>query len=257
MNAVNVPMDSRLRQPSDPDLAPGEASEASLRAGDRLRQLSRLNLGIAHDIRNPLNTILLNLELLRESLERDPESAARERRGKYVRVIREELHRMHAMVESLLEHTRNDDEPKGPCDMRALLADLQLLVQAHCRRDRIELRCTLPAGAVHVEGHPGELRWALLPLVLDAADALAGGGALDVALETRDGLALITLRTTVAGANGDPRPRDEEAVAAAGAVIRRHGGRFSRAEGPGPDPRFAIELPLSPSPTRGMTCSSQ
>jgi len=234
------------------------ARDDAFRAGLHLFQLGRLNGAIAHDIRNPLNTIQLNLELLRESLERDPESVARERRSKYVRVIKEELHRMHSMVESLLNQTRVGDGRAEPCDLRALLEELQVLVQAHCRRAQVTFRVTAPGTEVAVTGRADDLRWALLPLVLDSVDALPEGGGVHVTLETHDGQAAIAFQATPpAGAPDKPLTRDESALAAARAVVDGHGGRFQRSDRSGPDPRFRIELPLAESPHRGTTCCSQ
>jgi signal transduction histidine kinase len=229
---------------------------AALRLGAHLRQLSRLNAAMSHDIRGPLNTVMLNLELLKESMRDEPATDQRERRGRYLRVLRDELERVRGMIETLLIQTRLSDGTIGPFDLRLVLRDLETLVRPYSRKSRVMLALELPAAEVCVSGSEDEIRQALLPLVLGALDAAPIGGTLALALTRADGAAIVScaprdaelaFANEVDGAASPAGVSEGRAMRAARALIDAHGGRLrlSRASAMGTSPRFELALPLT------------
>jgi len=266
--AVAVAVAVRLRRDRRPDVPPGlgEAEEvgADLRLGVHLHHLSRLNAALAHDIRGPLNTMVLNLELLRESIEHETAAGTQEQRRGYVRILREELKTVHRMIETLLVQTRMSEGVVAPLDLRTVVHELGSLIQPHCHSARVTLEVSVPALEIPIEGNRDELRQALLPLVMDALDALPPGGALRLSLVADQRLATIAI--AIPGQEPLPGPspailgepatsRSDRAQRAARSVIDAHRGRLASPARPNTGLCFEIELPLEASHNGGTTCS--
>ena len=227
--------------------------EADLRLAGYLRALSRVNVATAHDIRGPLNAMVLNLELLEVALTRDPESDIGVRRDRYVGVIREEVKRLHHMIESFLTQTRLTDDTIEPFDLRLVVRDLEALLDPHCRRNYVRIGISVPDAAATIVGSRDALKQATLPLVIHVVDCLPGGGELHLSLESGERAAILTVAGTRSDsphelADGTPPTRTAQEADAGVAMIRSvvtaHGGQFRIPPGQ-PMIRYEIELPLS------------
>jgi signal transduction histidine kinase len=227
------------------------------RLGLQLYQLSRLNAAMAHDIRGPLGAVTLNLELLKDSVERDPGSAARERRLGLLRVVREDLKRLHEMIEALLSQTRLSAGASDSFDLRDVLSDAQALIRPQCGRVHVQMEVALPPEKVSMQGNGDELRQALLAHMIDALDALPDGGELRVRLTAEQDLATIAVAISGNGtlhrSSAMPAPardasRTARSLRSAQQVIQEQGGRIHTPAESAIGPRFEIELRRAPGP---------
>jgi signal transduction histidine kinase len=116
-----------------------ELTDEQLRAL-RFELVSRLADDIAHEIKNPLNSIVINLEVLRVRIGRQDTDAALERAG----VIEHEARRLHALVDRLLQLLRPERDPATSLALDQLFDELLPLVEARVRMARNEFRqdCT-------------------------------------------------------------------------------------------------------------------
>src|SRR6185437_15228046 len=79
--------------------------ETEVRLATHLRALSLVSFATAHDIRTPLHTIILYLELLRNTLAETPEGERVTRQSRYVEVLASELGHLEIMLEQLIGQT--------------------------------------------------------------------------------------------------------------------------------------------------------
>src|SRR2546422_7711213 len=100
------------------------ALETDVRLAAHLRGLSRVSHATAHDIRTPLHTVVLYLELLRNTLGEAPEVDARARQERYVDVIGSEILRLEKMMETLLSQTRVSEDTMERFDLSETVRDL-------------------------------------------------------------------------------------------------------------------------------------
>lgn len=159
------------------------ALEEDLYAATRFRSLETLYAGAAHDLRGPLNNMIVNLELLKHGLLNPPGSASAEGGGQtqWVDAIQREIHRLNRHVQTMLDLTAaaNEDEP---VDLVEVLGELSRLLRATAKLRRVVLDWTLPDRPVFVYGRRDRLRQMLLNIVLNGFEAMAGGGTLHLAL---------------------------------------------------------------------------
>jgi signal transduction histidine kinase len=126
---------------------------------------------LSHEIRNPLSSIRLNLQMLRRDLE---SGAAPEDGEELVELCLGEVQRLDDVVRTVLDVGRTDVVPPGgTCDAHALLAETVRVLEPKLKEHRIdlELRLGAPASRVTMDGR--QLKSVLLNLLLNSVDALS------------------------------------------------------------------------------------
>ena len=159
------------------DITQRRQTEQTLRASERLNQAGRLSATIAHEIRNPLDTVT-NLVYL---LQHDKNSGAM--MGQYLDMASEELSRITQITGQLLTFHR---EARHPIDVSIseVLESVLTLFAPQIRKCSITVDKRL-ATIARVRGFPGELRQVFSNLVGNAIDAMPNGGRL--LLSVREG----------------------------------------------------------------------
>jgi two-component system, NtrC family, C4-dicarboxylate transport sensor histidine kinase DctB len=143
---------------------------------NRYDVLSRLADDLAHEIKNPLNAVVVNLEVLRRRIEKGATEAALERTG----VIEHEVRRVHRLVEELLQLLRPAKLESGPIAVDAIIDSLSgsLHLQAKAVHVPLDWECE---SSLYAQVHSAPLKFALLNLLNYAIDAEAeAGGAISV-----------------------------------------------------------------------------
>jgi signal transduction histidine kinase len=110
------------------------AAPDQLRA-DRFRLVSGLAGDLAHEIRNPLHSMVINLEVMRRYVQKGAADAALERAG----VLEVELARLHALVDQMLHLLRPEREPAQEQDVSILVLDLVPILRARARAGSFDL----------------------------------------------------------------------------------------------------------------------
>lgn len=155
-----------------------EEALAALAQLEKLEILGELTGGIAHDIRNTLQPILLGFELLERS---HPGAQPVIERG------RRAAHRVRALVQDLLGFARHEEARPVPLDLAALVEEVRPLV-LQAAGSRTTCTFDVEPGAWPVLGEPHRLESALLNLALNARDAMAEGGRLTLEVTNRAGI---------------------------------------------------------------------
>lgn len=139
--------------------------------GRQLERLARLVGGFAHEIKNPLSTIALNLRLMEEELE--PPANAREQRFlKRTERVRREVDRLHGILEGFLGYVRAPQPVYGAVALNALVREVADLVAPELEEQGIGLQLLLTEGLETVEADSRLLHQILLNLVRNAQQAL-------------------------------------------------------------------------------------
>ncbi|TMQ60218.1 MAG: HAMP domain-containing histidine kinase [Candidatus Eisenbacteria bacterium] len=248
----------------DPDLVADDettrALEADLRLAAHLRALSRVSAVTAHDIRTPLHTVILYLELLRNTIEGKSKDDASLRQERYVEVIGSEIRRLERMLDGLLGQTRVTEDSRERFDLADTARDLHSFLDPYCRRSRVQVLLSLPEAPVVVDGNRDSIKHALIHILLTALEGLPDGGELGISLAAGRGKALFTLTGAAPGAQpaildssgGPPQPGRalgvERGLYAARRAVERHGGSIKvRSRGRRGPAGLEIQLPLAPA----------
>lgn len=237
-----------------------EALQSDLREATRFRGISRLYMGAVHDLRSPLNAMVMNLELLRRTFHEtdsiDPELG--ERREHYAGVLTEEIAKLNRFLESLLDLTSPHLEHKHDLDLRAIVEGLQTLIKPQAQKQRILLDFQLPSSPVMVHGYESQLRQAVLNIIVNALDAMPKEGVLEarITINKHGGFADLALCDTGPGIPSSIADRIFDmhfttkntgtgiGLYVARAVVEKHGGRLQLETELGEGACFHLLLPL-------------
>jgi signal transduction histidine kinase len=179
------------------------ASPAPTDYSQRLVALGRLLTGLAHEVKNPLNAMMIHLELLRTKLgrlqpaTRRPAPALAGTAGpaalpappsdtegevlKHAGVIADEIRRLDQVLQGFLKFARPGEMKREPVAVAALLEDVARVVGPQAGGSRIDLRVEPAAGLPAIQGDATMLGQALMNLALNAVQAMPDGGTLRLA----------------------------------------------------------------------------
>jgi two-component system NtrC family sensor kinase len=246
-----------------------ERAQARLMQTEKLSSLGRLSASIAHEINNPLAGILTYARLLLRTLGRDDESqASRERQLQQLRMIERETQRCSTIVRGLLDFARERPLTLLPVDINAAVGEALLLVRNQFGLQDITVDSA--AGDLPpVEADLGQIRQALLNVLINACEAMPGGGTLrvrtraaesgGVTVEVTDtgvGIAPDDLRRVL-----DPFFTTKEMGTGLGlsvvyGIVERHGGALHIDSTVGVGTTVTLTLPASQKPPSETECPS-
>jgi signal transduction histidine kinase len=157
------------------------AEQVSIR-DNKLTLVERLADDLAHEIKNPLHSMVINLEVLRRRIAR-LENSPNEELLRYAGILSTELERVNQRVDLLLRMVRPARDPGEPSSIGEIIEELRDLVQLECERHEVELVLDVPRGLARDAFPRPALRQLVLSLVLQALESLPAGGALRIATE--------------------------------------------------------------------------
>ena len=198
----------------------------------RFGLVRRLADDLAHEFKNPLHALVINLEVMKRRVEKGATAAALERAG----VLEHEVHRLDDLLDALLKLLRPERDVSGPMSFGELWSGLGLLIGLRARLARVEYsEQDLPEDA-YIAVAPDVIRYAVLgasEYVLDAArqnrDAIALAGT------DTDGEIVLTLSTR-GKARKTAGPDELDSLSFAAHLLNQVGGAVetrqnSRADG--------------------------
>jgi signal transduction histidine kinase len=173
-------------------------------------------------------------------------------------MLRRNVERVGGIVRSLLSAARQSPMERRPVDMNAVVEETLMLVGKQMSKDRIQILTTLDPDLPKIRGEPHTLQQVLMNLLVNARDAMPGGGI--VRIETsratgQEGGVRLVVGDTGPGIPADVLPRISEpfyTTKTAGTglglplsynIIREHGGQVEVDSAPGRGTRFIITLP--------------
>jgi signal transduction histidine kinase len=202
----------------------------------RSQVFGRLVAGVAHDIKNPLNAMSLQLALLGDKL--DGVAAAGQAAAGHLGALRDQIGRVNEVLRRLVDVT-DPAAPLGYTDVGELLSDVATLFAYEARRRRIDLSLEAHAGAIRTRCDPARLGRLVLVMYGRAIALTPDGGLFAARAEARNGEAAIVVEHTAGDPDGD-LGYDTEALAAGAAAL---GGRFERTSGEKRVERLTLTVP--------------
>jgi signal transduction histidine kinase/HAMP domain-containing protein len=223
-----------------------------LQMADRLSAISRLTGGVAHEVKNPLNAILMHVELAKMKLAHGDHDL-----GPQMDVISMEILRLDRVVKTFLDFTR-------PVQLHPILTTLQSLVQ-----EISDLATPQAAGAgialtvrqneepIAINGDADLLKQAILNVVVNAIEAMSAGGSLSIQSSVRGDSAEIHIADTGPGIPTEVRDNIYNlyfttkargsgiGLAMTFQIIQLHDGTIDFVSEPGKGTTFFIRLPVA------------
>jgi signal transduction histidine kinase len=230
------------------DCADLRTMEERLVQAERLATIGRFASQIAHEIRNPLSSISLNVELLEDEL-----SASSDEARNLIRSVLKELDRLNDIVSEYLQFSRF---PKPHLKRGHVDEVIRELVQSFKVPEKIRLDLSLIPSSPEVWLDDRLLRQVLENLLRNGAEAIEGEGSLRVETDVTDRFLVIRVRDTGIGIPAEVQPRLFEpffttkahgtglGLATSQQIIFEHNGHLVLESQPGKGSTFSILLPL-------------
>ena len=231
-------------------------SEAPVqRLMDQYTEIARLAGGLAHEIKNPLSTIGLNMELLAEDLD-EPQTPAQRRALKRVEVVRRECQRLQDLLDDFLNYAKVRMMQLEPSDLNHQIEDVLDFFEPEANAAGIEVVRYLDRELPSVMLDREAFRRALLNLLLNAKQAIADGGQIIVRTVAQGGTVAIHLIDTGSGMDDRTASMMFEAffstkpsgsglgLPTTQKIIAGHDGRITVESEVGRGTQFTIELPV-------------
>ena len=172
-----------------------EKLQAALARGDRLAAVGTMAASVAHEVNNPLTTVLGYAKLLLE----DKRDDHPDRPG--LALIAEEAERMKGIIGTLLDYSRSEraPRPEGATDVNDSIRHTATLMVPQLRRSRVALDLDLADGLPAAAAGAHALQQVFVNLVQNAAQAMPGGGAVRVTSAFAPGRVAIEVNVTDQG----------------------------------------------------------
>lgn len=233
------------------DVSQRVAMQQALVEKDRLAALGMLAAGVAHEVNTPITGISSYAQMMLSDLEEtDPNYGL-------LRKIEKQTFRAARIVNNLLNFARKQDGAREEVDLVPLLDECLDLLRERLTVNGIALAWHKPATTAVVTGNDGELQQVFTNLLLNAIDAMAGGGTLTVEVTVEGDWIRVGVEDTGIGINTDDLGTVFEpffstklqqggtglGLSISNDIVKNHGGVIRVISNPGSGSRFMVELP--------------
>jgi len=232
------------------DLESVREIESELEVSRRMASIGRLTAGVGHEVKNPINAIVVHLELLRNKVQGGTDAM------RHLDVIQNEIRRLDRVVQTLVDFSRPVELQLRDQDLRGVVSRVLTLASVELQTRGITVESQAPAWPVVSRVDADLLEQALLNIVINGAQAMADGGSLEVRLSEDTRWASILVRDHGEGIPEEIRPRIFDlyfttkkegsgiGLAMTWRIVQMHHGQIDVESKPGSGTSFVLRLPL-------------
>jgi len=223
-----------------------------LQTADRLAAISRVTSGVAHEVKNPLNAILLHVEVARTRMARGETDIAPQ-----MEIISREILRLDRVVKTFLDFTRPVELKLVQAPLREMLGEIVELARPQAEAGKIRVVAQFETDDVEVRIDRDLFKQAVLNVVVNAMQAMPKGGELRFASSTAGDTAEIRISDTGAGIPPELKEKifrlyftTKEGGSGIGLamtfrIVQLHDGTIDFSSEPGKGTTFVIRLPIA------------
>lgn len=231
-------------------------TRARTRGQDHLAELGRLAGGLAHEIKNPLSTINLNLRLLSEDLGRGEQDEQRRRWLRRLRGVEEEASRLKTILDDFLRYAGKYELNPVETDLRQIVGELCDFFAPQAEDAKVVMRSRLPDEPVVCRLDANLIKQSLLNLMINAVQAMSDGGELIIRVGKDGERGVVEVIDTGPGIAPDQVKRVFDVyystkkhgtglgLPTSRRIVQEHGGAIRLESELGKGTRFVVALPL-------------
>jgi signal transduction histidine kinase len=184
------------------DLESVRELESELELSRRLAAIGRLTSGVGHEVKNPINAIVVHLELLRNKL-----SGPDARAMRHLEIIESEIQRLDRVVQTLVDFSRPVELQLKEQDLRRIVSGVLMLASAELETHNVRVSSHMPERPLTAKVDADLIKQAILNVVLNGAQAMSQGGDLHVTLREDGRMAAIEISDSGSGIPDDIRAK--------------------------------------------------
>jgi signal transduction histidine kinase len=230
--------------------------ERRLLQADKLSSIGLLAAGVAHEVNTPLAVISTYAQMLAKQVPED------DQKSRLLEKIAKQTFRASEIVNSLLNFSRTSPGEFGDLDLNRVAEETVSLVRHQLERSHVHIAMDLEADPPVIRGNSGKLQQVFLNLVLNARDAMEGGGTLTIRTSTDHAIARVEVTDTGQGIPAEHLARIYDpffttkaarkgtglGLAVTYGIVQEHGGSIEVHSQPGSGTTFQLEFPLTRKP---------
>jgi two-component system, sporulation sensor kinase E len=236
------------------DVTEQKSQEAKLRRAEGLVSLSSMTAGIAHEIKNPLGSMAIYIQLMQKMLKTEDEPSKEELLS-YLEIVNEEVERLNSIVVDYLFAVKPVDATLLHRDIGGLIEELVEFIRKEMELDGIRVDHHIDENLPWVQLDENLFKQALLNLIKNAQHAMDGGGVLTINCINKDDQILISVSDTGEGIPHGVREKIFEpyfttrdtgtglGLTVVYKIIKEHGGEIELSSIEGEGTTFWITLP--------------
>ena len=233
-----------------------EHHQEQLLQSGKIAAIGTLTAGIAHELNNPINNIVLTAEALKEDLSTLDQGEAQD----LIHDILVQSQRASEIVRNLLDFSRSEQPVSEPVNIVQILRDTLKLVQNQVVLSGVEVERDLPSDLPIIHGNPKTLQQVFLNLLINAIQAMRDGGTLAVRARTENGGQWLKVEVADTGVGIDPEdlPHIFEpfyttkevgrgtglGLSVSYSIAQKHGGHIEVKSQKGAGSTFTVVLPV-------------
>lgn len=223
---------------------------------ERLNILFQLVDSLAHEIRNPLNAIVINLEVLKNTIRKLPPESLQRANG-YIKILSDELERVRNILDKFLGLANPVEVVHTDIELNHIIDEVLSLMRHQAERSHIKIFKNLNDIPIYVKGEADQLKQVAINLILNAIEAMPEGGKLTINTRKEFGLAIIEVIDTGVGIPEGIQDyifdlyftTKEKGMGLGLSIVARilefHNGGIDLESVEGKGTKFTVELPLS------------
>jgi PAS domain S-box-containing protein len=219
----------------------------------KLAALGKLTSGVAHEIKNPLNAMVIHVALLREKFQRSAPEARPS-----LDTLEQEIRRLDSVIQGFLKFTRPEDLQLTSVSLPELIGEVVRLISAEARAAGIDVETRFSKDLLPIYGDRELLQQVLHNLARNALEAMPDGGKLELEANRRDESVEIVVRDT--GVGIEPSRIDQIfdlyvtskskgsgiGLSVVYRIVQLHGGEITVESRKGEGACFTVRLPQMP-----------
>jgi len=223
---------------------------------DKLSSIGLLAAGVAHEVNTPLAVISTYAQMLAKQVTGD------EHKSKLLERIAKQTFRASEIVNSLLNFSRTSAAEFDDVDLNRVVSDTVSLVGHQLEKARVRVNVHLTSDLGRIKGNAGKLQQVFLNLVLNARDAMEGGGTLTVATSCENDMVCVEVSDTGQGISHEHLQRIYDpffttkasrkgtglGLSVSYGIVKEHSGTIQVQSELGAGTQFRLEFPLARKP---------
>jgi len=229
-----------------------------------IEELGKLTGELAHEIKNPLSTIKVNLQLISEDIkDSNPGTAGPvgdqrlPRASRKIAIVQKEAERLEQILDGFLRYASRTELQPANVNINDIVSDMIDFYSPQCRSHSVTIRHGLHAEPLICKADANMIKQVILNLFINAQQAMSGGGELMIRTAKQKDYAWIQISDTGSGIEAQKLPHIFEAyhssrprgyglgLATAKRIIEAHNGTITVASETGKGTAFTIQLPLA------------
>ncbi|HZZ38256.1 MAG TPA: ATP-binding protein [Acidobacteriaceae bacterium] len=232
------------------DLESVREIETELEVSRRMASIGRLTAGVGHEVKNPINAIVVHLELLRNKVHAGGDAL------RHLDIIQSEIRRLDRVVQTLVDFSRPVELQLKDQDLRGVVSSVLMLASAELETRGVIVESQMPPRPVFSRVDADLLEQALLNVVLNGAQAMSMGGTLSVRVTEDSRWATIRIRDQGEGIPDEIRARIFDlyfttkkegsgiGLAMTYRIVQMHHGQIDVESKRGSGTTFVLRLPI-------------